>query len=267
MSNGTARPVGSLFFPLDHRLQLGTEGFSPRVIRKAVRQAGKSSSFKDASGDLKELCGIDISPTHMRRLGERIGQEWAQARDEAVTAFREGKLPRDYQKAPAAVGASSTRRSTRRARPGSVLRIDPSPPDRAGYERSHPLPHDGQRFVARLAAEMQARQATSTGRSKPAPKTKRRRRRGNTKRPRPLVRTVVATTQDNEAFGWQVATEVHRRGLDRARRKACLGDGSKAIWALFEFHLLAAGFIGILDFVHLLVHLYAAAGVMFRIEL
>src|SRR5262249_61088083 len=51
----------------------------------------------------------------------------------------------------------------------------------------------------------------------------------------------------------------HRRGLDRARRKAWLGDGSKAIWALFEFHLLAMGFIGILDFVHLLVHLYAAA--------
>ena len=29
---------------------------------------------------------------------------------------------------------------------------------------------------------------------------------------------------------------------------------------LFELHLVAAGFIGILDFVHLLVHLYAAAG-------
>jgi hypothetical protein len=73
------------------------------------------------------------------------------------------------------------------------------------------------------------------------------------------VRTVVATTRDNEAFGWQVAAEVHRRGLDRARRKACVGDGSQAIWALFAFHLEAAGFVAVLDFVHLLVHLYAAA--------
>jgi hypothetical protein len=91
-----------------------------------------------------------------------------------------------------------------------------------------------------------------------APK-KRRRRRKRRGRPLPLVRTVVATTEANESFGWQVAAEVHRRGLDRAKRKGCLGDGSPAIWALFEFHLLAMGFIGILDFVHLLVHLYAAA--------
>ncbi len=274
MSNGTARPVGSLFFPLDHRLQLGTEGFSPRVIRKAVRQAGKSSSFKDASGDLKELCGIDISPTHMRRLGERIGREWAQARDEAVSAFREGKLPRDYKKAPAvaAVFLDGGRYRTRAEDSGPGVK-DPRWKETkaaccqtyaSAEHASDPQPQPPAKFrdreeVARLAAEMQTRQATSTGRSKPAPKTKRRRRRRNTKRPRPLVRTVVATTQENEAFGWQVATEVHRRGLDRAKRKACLGDGSKAIWSLFEFHLLAAGFIGILDFVHLLVHLYAAA--------
>ena len=42
-------------------------------------------------------------------------------------------------------------------------------------------------------------------------------------------------------------------------RKACVGDGAKAVWAVFEFHLLAAGFIAILDFLQLLSHLYAAA--------
>ena len=53
---------------------------------------------------------------------------------------------------------------------------------------------------------------------------------------------------------------MHRRGLDRATHKACLGDGASTIWSVFEFHLQAAGFIAILDFVHLLVYLYAAAG-------
>ena len=76
------------------------------------------------------------------------------------------------------------------------------------------------------------------------------------------MKTVVATTADNEAFGWQVATEVHRRGLDQAARKACVGDGSNAVWALFAMHLLPAGFIAILDFVHLLTYLYAAAGAL-----
>jgi len=93
---------------------------------------------------------------------------------------------------------------------------------------------------------------------KPAKKRRRRKPR-RLQRPQRLVRTVVATTAENEAFGWQVAAEVHRRGLDQAKRKCCLGDGSLAIWALFEFHLLAAGFIGILDFLHLLAHLYAGA--------
>src|SRR5262249_39993974 len=74
-----------------------------------------------------------------------------------------------------------------------------------------------------------------------------------------LVRTVLATAQDNEAFGWQAAAEVHRRGLDRARRKACAGDGAQAIWALYAFHLAAAGLVALLDFPHLFVYLYARA--------
>ncbi len=90
----------------------------------------------------------------------------------------------------------------------------------------------------------------------------RRRQRRKTRPLRRLLQTVVATTADNEAFGWQVATEVHRRGLDQASRKACLGDGSQEIWALFALHQQGSEFIGIVDFLHLLVHLYAAAWAM-----
>jgi len=119
--------------------------------------------------------------------------------------------------------------------------------------------------VKRLVAELQSIGGQTVPRpesaSAPPPKPRRPRRRPTRKHKRPQrwVRTVVATTQNIEAFGWQVAAEVHRRGLDQAQRKACLGDGSRALWGLFEFHLLAMGFIGILDVVHLLVHLYAAA--------
>ena len=74
------------------------------------------------------------------------------------------------------------------------------------------------------------------------------------------VQMVKAGLQAIYLSGWQVAAEVHRRSLDRAGRKACVGDGSHAVWALFAFHLVAAGFIPILDFVHLLTYLYAAAG-------
>ena len=73
------------------------------------------------------------------------------------------------------------------------------------------------------------------------------------------MRTVVATMADSETFGWQVAAEVHGRGLDRAKRKACVGDGQKYNWSIYEMHLLPLGFIAILDFVHLLAYLHAAA--------
>jgi hypothetical protein len=113
--------------------------------------------------------------------------------------------------------------------------------------------------VTRLVSTMKTRQAA--GRSaKPAQAQRRRRAKKKRKGPKVLVKTVVATTGDVEAFGWQVAAEVHRRGLDRAERKACVCDGSQALWGLFGLHLLASGFIGILDFVHLLTYLYAAAG-------
>jgi hypothetical protein len=90
-------------------------------------------------------------------------------------------------------------------------------------------------------------------RKKPAPPRRPRNRR------RTRVRTVVATMANSETFGWQVAAEVHRRGLDRAPRKACVCDGQAYNWSIYEMHLLPAGFVAILDVLHLLAYLYDAA--------
>jgi hypothetical protein len=113
--------------------------------------------------------------------------------------------------------------------------------------------------VSRLAAEVKRRGRSSVGRkeeppSKKLPK-KKKKKRASAKR----VRTVVATMADSETFGWQMAAEVQRRGLERARRKACVCDGQQYNWTLFDLHLLPWGFIGILDFVHLLAYLHDAA--------
>ena len=80
------------FFPLDEKLVIGTEGYSPQVLKKAVRQASKATSFADASDDLRELANIMISPTHLERLSERIGSEWAKVRDAEIIAFQERKV-------------------------------------------------------------------------------------------------------------------------------------------------------------------------------
>jgi hypothetical protein len=113
-----------------------------------------------------------------------------------------------------------------------------------------------------LAADVKRRSRPALGRAPAAPaapakkpRRKKRRRPASTKR----VRTVVASMAPSETFGWQMAAEVKRRGLNRARRKACVCDGQQYNWTLFEMHLLPWGFIGILDFVHLLAYLYDAA--------
>lgn len=271
------RPVGSLFFPLDQRLQLGTEGYSPSLLQKIVRQGSKAPSFREAAEDVRELAQVTISTAHVRRLCERLGREWVAHRDQETAAYQADQLPRGYQAPPtvAAVMLDGGRYQVRAADQGRGV-VDAAWKETkvaccqtlASQESAKdPQPEPPSKFleptaVARLVSTMKARQAA--GRSEkpaePSPARRRSPKKKTKKRPQVLVKTVVATTADNESFGWQVAAEVHRRSLDRAGRKACVGDGSHAVWALFAFHLVAAGFIPILDFVHLLTYLYAAAG-------
>ena len=273
VNSGSVRSAASFFFPLDHKLKLGTERYSPRVLEKGVRQAANAASFKEASEDLRELAEISISPTHLQRLSERVGKEWAQARDHEVQAFRKQKLVCPYAAAPkaAAVMLDGGRIQTRAEESGRgvqdpkwretktacCLSLTSSP------QMDDPQPEPPSKFldatrVARLAAEVKRRSRPALGRAEAAPAKKRRkkkRRAASKKR----VRTVVATMADSETFGWQMAAEVQRRGLDRARHKACVCDGQQYNWTLFELHLLPWGFIGILDFVHLLAYLHDAA--------
>jgi hypothetical protein len=115
--------------------------------------------------------------------------------------------------------------------------------------------------VAQLVQEMKGfsgkapagdkRKAAKTAAPKaPEPSAQRR-------RPQRKVRTVVATTESCEKFGPMVAAEAMRRGFFGAKKKAALGDGSHWIWGLVAMYLV--GFVPILDFVHLLTYLYAAA--------
>src|SRR5262249_13460205 len=87
-----ARPVGSCFPPLDHKLGLGAEGYSPAALRKAVRQAARAPSFKEASEDQRELAGLSVSPTHLLRLGGRVGRARHADGAAEAAACRGGRL-------------------------------------------------------------------------------------------------------------------------------------------------------------------------------
>lgn len=255
---------------------LTTEGYSPKAIRLGVYAAGHDS-FAQASQTLKELVGLSISPAHLQRLTSRVGTEWAEKRDQEVQAFRDKALP---------VGSASQARAASVMLDGGRLQLrDDGPGDgeakgdsswrefkACSLETWHsqvraedPQPSPPSRFldqkqVSRLAAELKAKRAGGPAPAVGARRPRRKRRKkGCSSRPRKLVRTVLASLASSEAFGWQVAAEVHRRGLDRAASKACVCDGQKYNWSIWEMHLQPLGFLAVLDFVHLLVYLYAAA--------
>ena len=266
-------------------MALGTEGYSPGVLARAIRQASKASSFAEASDDLRELAEIEISAAHLQRLSERVGAEWAEVRDEEVEKFRQAKLERSYKEPPrgaAVVMLDGGRLQTRAEESGRGVREAAWRESKVACcltlqtaaQATDPQPEPPAKFLepttaARLASEVKRRSRPATERSgedrkgaKSSTGKKKRKKPAKRQAIKPTatrVRTVVATMENSEIFGWQVATEVHRRGLDRARRKACVCDGQAYNWSIYEMHLLPAGFVAILDFVHLLAYLYDAA--------
>jgi hypothetical protein len=228
---------------LDRKLELTAEGYSPAVVRKLVRLGGKAASFADACDDAKDLAGVTISPKHLERLTERVGKEWAAARDADVAAVRAGQLGRDYREPPGPAVVAAVMLDGGRAQ----TRADEQPPGvhEPGWKETKvaccltlqsqesgadPQPQPPAKFldppgVAKLVREIRARSHGGGGggadgrahRDKGPDKTKRggkKKRRPDKakKRSKKLVRTAVATMAESETFGWQVTAEVHRRG-------------------------------------------------------
>ena len=75
--------------------------------------------------------------------------------------------------------------------------------------------------------------------------------------PELAVRTYVASTCPSDQFGPMVAAEARRRNFTEAAARAFLGDGSAWIWGLQAS--LFPTFVPIVDFLHALGHVFAAA--------
>jgi hypothetical protein len=223
------------------------------------------------------LLQVRLSPSHLRELAVRIGQGWVAARDQGIQDFKGRQDTAQYAQAPQ-VASIRVDGGTLLSRQGEQPRGVHEPGWReykvAGCQTlasrvsaQDPQPEPPAKFLdppqaARRAAEIKARRGKATGRvAKKEAKAKRpqKRKAKGTRGPRKLVRTVLASRACSEDFGWQVAAEAQRRGLDRARRKAYVGDGQKYNWTICEMPLVMLGFLGILDFIHLLSYLYGAA--------
>jgi hypothetical protein len=76
---------------------------------------------------------------------------------------------------------------------------------------------------------------------------------------RPVIesRHVLATRQDNDAFGPMVAALAWQLGLMAATRRAFVADGADANWSIHQKYF--PRFTAIVDFIHVLSYVFAAA--------
>jgi len=269
------RIAGRFFFPLDERLKLGTEGYSPRLLAKIEYAGGNEHSCAQARRSLEILAELSISTKHVWRITRRLGQERARQRDADVTAMQAGDLKPVHPEPPmvAAVHLDAGKIQLRLPGGGPGVRgphwadtkvgcfLTYTPISGAGDPQPEPpaLFLDPPR-VMRLCREMErVRSTPAECRASPAIADQPLlvEEQPQIERPERLVRTAVATMESVEPFGWMVAAEAKARGFYQAAVKAVVGDGGNWIGPLADLHF--PGFTQILDFLHLLVHLYAAA--------
>lgn len=252
--------------------------FSPTAWKKVTYAGTQSASFPQGSRDLKELAELDVSPERVRRATERIGDERVAERDTQAAAFE--ALPIPERKAvptdqPTPVVACVQMDGGRaqifdRAEPqrneddtfwrevkvgclwsmtSTVSAEDPCPQLPESFDdpdQMRKMAREIKGFSGPDLAEDQADNATEEPRIDERPG-----------RPTPLARSVVASRRTVEEFGPLLASEAHQRRFAAAARKSFVADGSETNWGVWRKYFF--DYVPILDFIHALMYIYAAA--------
>jgi hypothetical protein len=250
---------------------------SPGVLRKVVYAGSHASSFQQAHKDLKEEAELDISDQRIMRATKRIGQERVAEREVQTRAWSELPLPQQQasprEQVPQVAcvemdggrlqirnrnASEEERQRTKKAgfwredKVGCLLSMastvseeDPCPqiPETLiDLGRMRKISREIKGFCVPDEEESMREKAVSQ------------RRVGQ---PEVLVRSVVATREDIHAFGKQLAAAAWQRGFAAAPRKAFVGDGQDANWAVWRRYF--SHYVPILDFIHAICYVFAAA--------
>lgn len=247
------------------------------MLGKIVRSAARESSFREGAEAMADLAEVTISDRHLGRIAQEVGQQLLASRDQHVSQFQTSTLePRVATRPALAVIEVDGGRLQIRGEgegPGAheaawredkiailatmthvVSTCDPEPElpacfrDRGFVEKViGAISGEGSMgpAVASSPGEIDLPLPPSLNPTAPH------------QGPELAVRTYVASTCPSDQFGPMVAAEAHRRNFAKADARAFLGDGSAWIWGLQA--LLFSNFVPIVDFLHALGHVFAAA--------
>lgn len=274
----TAPPVGGIFFPQRPLLRLNNHAYSPAAWRLLAEAAGRFGSFADAAYALA-LAGLLISPQHVRTLAQEVGDDLMQQRDAKAKQGRR-RLPVRVAQTPelVAVEVDGGRLRTRTPDAGAGVHDKENKEDKvaclvtlqgkvyAEDPQAEPppsflQPRRVERLVRQMAGQAGAAEEPAAA-SEPATSEEVEETVGGdpAKEPwaaRKRLRSCVASMADSTAFGRMVAVEAQERDFYRAERKAFVADGAAYNWKLQRTHF--AEFEPIVDFLHVLCYVYAAA--------
>jgi hypothetical protein len=273
--------VAGIFFPLRPSLRLDSHDFSPTICGKIVRAAVRSTSFDAAAESLADEAEVQISSRQAARIAHEVGEQLRQARDQQVDAFEKKQATPEVSVVPrlASVFVDGGRLHTRSEEPGQGPGVrepawredkvadfvtmstqshdnDPHPELPACFTKKKEVVELVQGLagqgaltdvVERGDAETPALTVFEPAEVEPKPQWP----------PEPIVRTCLATLESSDEFGPMVAAEAHRRNFFAAQDRAFLGDGGAWIWTLQRTYFPT--FEPIVDFVHVLSHVYLAA--------
>ena len=252
-----------------------------------------SRSFEQASKDLAKLAEVEVPTKQVERVCQRIGNERVAERDEAVAAYQELSLAERKQTPPgvtapdlAVVGCDGGRLqilersgakveaeeadATAEGRRGKHWREDKIgllQTMKSDVSASDPCPEIPESFVdptriLKLARELKKQAAPS---AEAAQETAEPELAAETLAENPVVyeppevleKRFVGSRVRWPDFGPILATQAWQWGFFGASRKAFIGDGSDNNWTIWRHYF--SSFVPILDFIHALSYVFAAA--------
>jgi hypothetical protein len=249
--------------------------YSPAALKKIVYAGTQAASFSQGSRDLKELAELAISPERVRRATERIGTERVAERDAQAAAYEALSIP-----ARRAVPADQMTPAVACVQMdgGRFQYFDRAEPKRNEDETfwretkvgclwsmtskvsaEDPCPRLPASFVdpERMRRMVREIKGFSGPDSSVDDELEEPRMDERPERPKPLARSVVASRHDVDAFGKLLVSEAYQRRFPGADRKAFVADGSESNWGVWGRHF--SNYVPILDFIHALTYVYAAA--------
>jgi hypothetical protein len=262
-------------------LRLDSHNVSPAILGKIVRAAVRGTSFAAAAESLADEAEVQISERQVGRIAHEVGEQLRRDRDQRVEDYQDRKGTHEVPVAPrlAVVSVDGGRLQTRSEESGQGAGVhdpawredkvadlvtmsnqshdhDPHPDLPRCFTKKHEVVKlvqgvTGQGALADVVepADDEAKSLTVfvPAEAETLPDGQ----------PKPLVRTCVASLESSDDFGPMVAAEAERRNLIAAQARAFLGDGGAWIWTLHRTYFPT--FEPIVDFVHVLTHVYLAA--------